>query len=163
MVSGATLEFSRVRQAEWGPGWAAYGTDVWRGVIPGVGKIRSPCMRNRHPTLLPAGLLCLALGGCFFADVADPRSEPDSRGRDPTFAIGGSVQGSRGVLTLQNSNGTQLNVAADGAFSFDTPMVSSARYNVTVAVLPRDQNCRVSNGSGTVGKADIRDVVVTCK
>jgi len=104
----------------------------------------------------------MVLGGCFFADVADPMPEPDFQDREPTYAIGGTVQGMKGVLTLQNSNGAQLSIASDGAFAFEMPMVSSARYNVTIAVRPRDQICRVSNGSGTVGKADVRDVVVTC-
>ena len=119
-------------------------------------------MRNRRPTVIATGLLCIALGGCFFADVDDPLAEPDYRGSDPTFVIGGTVQGAKGVLTLQNSNGTQLSVASNGVFAFETPMVSSARYHVTVAVRPGEQTCRVSNGSGTVGDADIDDVVVTC-
>jgi len=119
-------------------------------------------MRNHRPKLLSAGLLCTALAGCFFADLDEPSPEPAYEGRDPTFAIGGTVQGAKGMLTLQNSNGTQLNVASDGEFRFETPMVSSALYNVTIAVLPRDQSCKISNGSGTVGKTDVRNVIVTC-
>ena len=119
-------------------------------------------MRNHRPKLLSAGLLCTALAGCFFADLDEPSPEPAYEGRDPTFAIGGTVRGAKGMLTLQNSNGTQLNVASDGEFRFETSMVSSALYNVTIAVLPRDQSCKISNGSGTVGKTDVRNVIVTC-
>jgi hypothetical protein len=94
----------------------------------------------------------------------DPTSEPDYLGdRDPTFAIGGTVRGAQGVFTLQNSNGTQLTVSSNGRFAFETPMVSSASYHVTIAVLPRGQTCSVSNGSGTVGKFDIGDVIVACQ
>jgi len=125
-------------------------------------------MRNRRRKLLTAGLLsagllCIALGGCFSAEVDDPLDGPAFWGRDPTYSIGGKVQGAQGLLTLQNSNGTQLRVDSDGAFAFETPMVSSAWYNVTVAVLPRGQACKVANGSGTVGEAPIRDVVITCQ
>ena len=63
---------------------------------------------------------------------------------------------------LQNSNGTNLIVAADGSFAFETPMVSSAIYNVTIAVQPNSQTCRVANGSGTVESADISNVTVIC-
>ena len=105
----------------------------------------------------------MALGGCFSAEVDDSLAESGYWSRDPTYSIGGKVQGANGILTLQNSNGTQLHVDSDGMFAFETPMVSSAWYNVTVAVVPRDQDCRVSHGSGRVGKADIRDVVVSCK
>jgi len=119
-------------------------------------------MRNRRHTVFAIGLLCIGLGGCFFAEVDNPLAEPDYQGRDPVFAIGGTVQGAKGPLTLQNSNGTQLSVASNGGFAFETPMVSSAWYNVTVAVMPNGQDCRVSNGSGTVASADIDDVVVTC-
>ena len=73
------------------------------------------------------------------------------------------MTGTAGVLTLQNSNGTLLNVATDGSFAFETPMVSSALYNVTVAVPPQTQTCSVANGSGTVGSASITDVIIACR
>ena len=125
-------------------------------------------MRNRRRKLLSAGLLCtgllcMALGGCFSPEVDNPLVEPGYWNPDPTYSIGGKVQGAKGVLTLQNSNGTQLRVDSEGAFAFDTPMVSSAWYNVTVAVVPPGQACGVANGSGTVGKTDVRDVVITCE
>jgi hypothetical protein len=124
-------------------------------------------MRNRRRKLLSAGLLsagllCTALGGCFSAEVEDASAGLGYWTRDPTYSIGGTVQGAKGVLTLQNSNGTQLRVDSNGAFAFETPMVSSAWYDVTIAVLPRDQTCKVTHGSGTVSEADIRDVVVAC-
>jgi hypothetical protein len=51
----------------------------------------------------------------------------------------------------------------DGSFMFETPMVSTALYNVTVAVPPREQTCVVTSGSGTVGQASISDVTITCR
>jgi hypothetical protein len=110
-----------------------------------------------------AGLLCLGLGACFSYETDDPPSWNDYSGPMPTFSIGGTVAGAAGVLTLQNSNGTQLNVTADGSFTFETPMVSSALYNVTVAVPPRAQTCMVEHGAGTVDEASINDVTITCR
>ena len=120
-------------------------------------------MKNRCLVPLFAGLLCLGLGACFSEDSDDPSSWIDYSGPTPTFSIGGTVAGTAGVLTLQNSNGTLLNVTTDGSFEFETPMVSSALYNVTVAVPPRAQTCTVANGSGTVGSASITNVVVACR
>jgi len=119
-------------------------------------------MKNRCLVSLFAGLACLAIGACFPEDADDP-SWIDYSGPTPTFSIGGTVAGTAGVLTLQNSNGTLLNVAADGSFAFETPMVTSALYNVTVAVPPQAQTCSVANGSGTVGSASITDVHITCR
>jgi hypothetical protein len=110
-------------------------------------------MRIRYLALVFAALPCLGLGA----------SGIDYSGPTPTFSIGGTVKGAAGVLTLQNSNGTQLFVAADGVFTFETPMVSTALYNVTVAVAPAAQTCAVANGSGTVARASISDVLITCR
>ena len=87
---------------------------------------------------------------------------PMTRVQPRSFYIGGRVEGASGALTLQNSNGTILIVTQEGAFTFGTPMVSSALYNVTVAVPPNSQACKVTNGSGTVGSTDISNVSVVC-
>ncbi len=121
-------------------------------------------MRIRIFCLLAASVLCPSLGACVF-DGGDPpfallSAEDLSAGR--TFFIGGRLEGATGVVTLQNSNGRTLTLIRDGAFTFDTQMVPSALYNVTVAVHPESQTCRVAHGSGTVGSADIRDVTVVC-
>ncbi|HEU5135243.1 MAG TPA: hypothetical protein VFU13_08885 [Steroidobacteraceae bacterium] len=106
--------------------------------------------------LLAGSLLCLGAGSC----VLD--GDDDDWGPAPTFTIGGTVAGASGPVALQNSNGTILIVASEGAFKFGTPMVRSALYNVTVAVPPKSQTCTVANGSGTVGSADIGNVNVIC-
>lgn len=119
--------------------------------------------KRRLAHLLTAGLLCLGFGGCFSEDPDDPRFWFDYSDPDPAFSIGGRIQGSAGGLTLQNSNGTLLNVARDGSFSFDTHMVSGALYDVKVAVPPRTRTCRVANGSGIVGHHSITNVTITCE
>src|SRR4051794_18220478 len=102
-------------------------------------------MWNRHlVTLLVASLLSLGLSAC----------HDNHEGPEPpalTFSIGGTVIGSTGTVILQNSDGSQLSVSTNGAFSFATQMTPGASYNVTVAVPPTSQSCAVSNGAGTVG------------
>jgi hypothetical protein len=112
---------------------------------------------------LAGSLLCLSLGACVFeADDSASLLSPDETGPNPTFSIGGTVTGASGPIALQNSNGTNVIVATDGTFDFETEMVPSAIYNVTVAVHPTSQTCRVANGAGMVKSADISNVAVTC-
>jgi hypothetical protein len=82
-----------------------------------------------------------------------------------THTIGGRVTGlAGGVVTLQNNGGDDLNVGADGAFTFATPVATGSPYNVIVSRNPTDpvQSCSVTNAAGIVGDADITDIVVTC-
>jgi len=114
-------------------------------------------------SLLAASALFLALGACIFEPDDDPsRLFAGESAPSPTYYIGGTVLGASGTVVLQNSNGTLLIVARDGSFAFDTPMVPSALYNVTVVVAPDSQSCRVANGAGIVKVANIGDVTVTC-
>jgi environmental stress-induced protein Ves len=81
------------------------------------------------------------------------------------FALRGTVSGLAGTgLVLQNNGGDALPVSANGAFAFPTPLASGAPYNVTVATQPSgpSQSCSVTNGSGTMGGADVTNVTVTC-
>ena len=122
-------------------------------------------MSDRIVNLLAWGVLCSGLAACVFNGDGDRQAtflaDDDARPIQ-TFFIGGKVEGAAGVLTLQNSNGRTLTLRGDGSFAFETQMVSNAIYNVTVPVHPDSQICLVTNGSGTVKSADIRDVTVTC-
>jgi hypothetical protein len=78
-------------------------------------------------------------------------------------SIGGTVVGSTGALTLQNTaNGSSENVATAGSFSFATQLPQGANYVVVVATPPNGQSCTVSNGSGTMGLANITNIAVNC-
>lgn len=114
-------------------------------------------MGNRSiVNLLMAGGLCLGLAPSQRLHAIDDPTP------SPTFSVGGTVVGATGPFVLLNSNGTTLNVARDGSFTFETPMVPSALYKVTVAVPPNLQTCVVANGAGTMELANISDIVVTC-
>jgi hypothetical protein len=83
----------------------------------------------------------------------------------PTYTIGGTVSGVAGAgLVLQQNGGDNLAIAADGTFTFATPLGNGVPYAVTVLTQPNNppQTCIVTNGSGTVAAANVTDVEVTC-
>lgn len=82
---------------------------------------------------------------------------------DITYAIGGSVAGLSGTVSL-SLNGTEtLPVSAVGAFAFATRLTNSAGYSVSIAAQPALQTCTVDVASaGTVAGADVNSIVVTC-
>ena len=80
----------------------------------------------------------------------------------PTYSIGGAVTGLNGTLVLRNNGGDDLSISADGSFTFATELLENDTYAVTILSEPATQTCTVSNGSGTVGTADVTSVAVTC-
>jgi hypothetical protein len=79
------------------------------------------------------------------------------------FTIGGTVTGLTGAgLVLQNNGGNDLPIAANGPFTFTTPVASGATYAVTVRTQPTQQTCTVANGAGTVAASNVTNVQVTC-
>ncbi len=81
-----------------------------------------------------------------------------------TFTVGGTVTGLAGTgLVLQNNGGDNLARAADGAFTFATPVTSGGAYNVTVQTQPENpaQTCTATNNTGTVA-ANIANVAIAC-
>ena len=83
-----------------------------------------------------------------------------------TFTVGGTVSGMVGTgLVLRNNGGDDLAVNANGSFTFATPVASGDTYSVTVATHPSGgpaEVCSITNGSGTIGGANVTAVVVTC-
>jgi hypothetical protein len=81
-----------------------------------------------------------------------------------TFTIGGTVSGLNvgDFVTLLDDAGNALTVSANGAFTFSTPLASGASYKVTISAEPTGETCAVSNGSGTVGAANVTNVAVAC-
>lgn len=110
------------------------------------------------------GRLCLAaaalgsLAGCGGGGSGD---KDDDNPASATYAIGGTLSGLSGSVTLRNGSET-LTRSANGAFTFSGELKEGASYSVSVATQPSGQACAVTNGSGTVGKADVSNVAVTC-
>ena len=80
------------------------------------------------------------------------------------YSIGGDLTGlvsGRG-LALQLNVGNGLSLTRSGAFVFTASLANGAAYNVSVLTQPSEQTCVVSNGSGTVGSADVANIAVSC-
>jgi hypothetical protein len=95
-----------------------------------------------------------------FADFTEVTGPPP----DPV-TIGGTVSGLEGSgLVLQNNESDDEPIAADGEFTFDTPLTPGTSYNVSVKTQPSNpsQTCSVANGSGLVPTEDVTNVAVTC-
>ena len=85
-----------------------------------------------------------------------------SGGNAAAFTVGGTVSGLSGTVVLQDNGGDNLSVTANGTFTFATALPTGAPYSVTVKTNPAGQTCTVSNGSGTVGSANVTSVAVSC-
>jgi uncharacterized protein YbdZ (MbtH family) len=65
-------------------------------------------------------------------------------------------------VVLQDNNGDNLTVAANGSFTFATNVAYASPYSVTILTQPSNgQKCSVSGGSGTV-TANVSTVAVNC-
>jgi len=104
---------------------------------------------------LCASLLLTACGGSGAGD-----------GPTPTYSISGSIGGlTESGLTLTNNGSASLSVPANATtFRFAGTLASGAAYSVAVAKQPDNPPlyCAVSDGSGTVGQANVTGVQVTC-
>jgi trimeric autotransporter adhesin len=82
------------------------------------------------------------------------------------FTIGGTVSGLAGSgLVLQNNAGDSLSIGANGTFTFGDSAPTGSAYNVTVLTNPSSptQVCTVTNGTGTIGEANVTSVAVACE
>jgi hypothetical protein len=81
------------------------------------------------------------------------------------FTVGGRVYGLLGPsLVLQNNGADNLEIAADGPFTFPTPLPVNTPYSVTVATTPTTpaQSCGILNGDGVIAGSDVQHVDVYC-
>jgi len=81
------------------------------------------------------------------------------------LTIGGTLSGlsSNDVVALKENGVQSLVLGANGPFTFAGTVASGTAYTVTVAGNPTNppETCTVSQGTGTVGSADV-SVVVSC-
>jgi serine/threonine-protein kinase len=108
-------------------------------------------------------------GGGFFppattaatADAGSALAEPSAA----SHSVGGSVSGLAGAgLVLQNNEGDDLALPADGSFHFEGKLPKGAAFAVRVQSQPSNpaQTCTVNNAGGTVADADVDSVKVVC-
>ncbi len=82
-----------------------------------------------------------------------------------TYTVSGTVTGLAGTgLVLLDNGGDNLSIAANGTFTFVTPVASNGNYAVTVGTQPGGptQTCTVSTGTGIVTASNITNVAVVC-
>jgi len=82
-----------------------------------------------------------------------------------SYTVGGTVSGYTGSgLVLQNNNGDDLPVSANGAFSFNSALTDGSGYAVRVQTQPDSPNqiCTVNNGHGIVSGAVVSGVAIIC-
>jgi len=82
----------------------------------------------------------------------------------PTYPVSGTVTGlaSGTSVVLLDNGGDATTVAANGTFTFPTPLAAGTAYAVTVGTRPAHAHCAITNGSGTTGSAAPPAVAVTC-
>ena len=80
------------------------------------------------------------------------------------FSVGGRVTHLRGLggLVIQNNGGDDLQIGAEGRFTFPTRLPEGTPYSVTIRRQPVFGECEVRHGSGTISDRDVDDVEVRC-
>jgi hypothetical protein len=80
-----------------------------------------------------------------------------------THTLGGKVSGVTGG-TLVVVNGNDKLEIQPGAQTFTMPakVGEDVPYGITILSKPDNLNCTVANGSGTMGTADVGNVVISC-
>ena len=79
-----------------------------------------------------------------------------------SYTVGGNVSGLTGTVVLQDNNGDNRTILANGAFTFATPVTYGSNYAVSVLTQPSGQTCSVSAGAGTVSGSNVTNVAVVC-
>jgi 6-phosphogluconolactonase len=83
----------------------------------------------------------------------------------PKYSVGGTLTGLSGSgLVLDDNSGKNLSPNANGSFTFSDGLSNKDAYSVTVVTQPSNptQTCSVHNGSGTIDKNNITNVIVSC-
>lgn len=94
-----------------------------------------------------------------------PNPPPSASAPVVYYKVGGTVVGLRGRgLKLQLGAGEVLDIEADGAFSFPTPIGNLLSYQVGVISQPAQltQVCTAANATGVISGADITNIAISC-
>lgn len=112
----------------------------------------------------PAGKACGVTGGNGTIAGANVSGVAVSCAAIPTYAVKAGVTGLEAgdTLVLQNNGGDDLAVTEDGAAAFARQLESGQAYAVTVKTAPEGKKCKVQDGAGVIGSADVT-ATVTCK
>ncbi len=114
---------------------------------------------------MPSGQVCSinsGVGVVASSNIIDISVDCVTTNINSDFAVGGSVSGLSGILTLQNNEGDRTAIGSNSAYRLSTRMADGELYNVTVSQNPVGQVCSIENASGLVAGADISNINVLC-
>ena len=110
----------------------------------------------------PAGLSCSVVSGAGTVGSANVTTIAVTC-VPQTHTLGGTISGlAANGLVLANAGATITLDSGATTFTFPTVIATGTAYAVSVQSAPAGLTCSVANGTGTVGTADIANVVVTC-
>jgi hypothetical protein len=111
-------------------------------------------------------VLIAGLAGCGESEQAKPAPKPAPPPPPVPHTVGGSVSGLPGSgLVLQLNGANDLEVSANGKFSFPKALARGSTYSVTVKASPSTpvkQTCKIDQGSGKIANMNINNLAVTC-
>ncbi|MDH5214341.1 MAG: hypothetical protein OEY04_08955, partial [Gammaproteobacteria bacterium] len=88
----------------------------------------------------------------------------------PAYTVGGSVSGLTGgmvILRFDSDDVTALDleIAANGDFTFDAMLRSGERYSVDIldTSATTTERCRIENRGGSIANANVTNVLVSCE
>lgn len=79
-----------------------------------------------------------------------------------SFTVGGNVAELNGTLKLDDNGGDTDTITANGAFTFSTSVQSGSTYAVTINQNPSNENCVLTNATGTMANANVTNVSAVC-
>ena len=81
-----------------------------------------------------------------------------------TYTVGGTISGlTASGLVLLDNGGDPTTISANATqFTMNTGLAYGSTYAITVQTQPAGLVCSVSNGTGTVGAADVTSVSIAC-
>lgn len=132
-------------------------------------------VRTAVATVLLAALAACGGGGSGDGDASAAASTPAPGAGTTTAAppppapvstrtLGGTVSGLGAAgLTLANGDATLAVESGATRFTFPTGLAAGTSYAVTIRSTPTSHDCRIENGTGTVGNVDVADVAVRCE
>jgi uncharacterized protein YkwD len=125
-------------------------------------------MNRRHlhtevlSILVLIGLLTACGGGGSGSSSSGSGGNSGNGSTSTSHTVGGSISGLNGAASLSLNGGPAQAVSSDGSFVFSSSLASGNTYAVTVVTAPTGETCAVSNGSGTVGSANVTNITITC-
>lgn len=81
------------------------------------------------------------------------------------YVLAGTINGltANGLVLANGTDNETVNVPANATlFIFPTPLQAATPYGVTVQTQPAGQYCQVSNGTGSLGTANLAVIAVGC-